>query len=65
MASPYSVRKLNRTMTLQGGDYGNLFICSQDSAYDITLPKVSNAKGWYGTFLLGTADLGEVVKPLL
>ena len=65
MARPYiggtsaGVKTLASTQTLTEADTGKVFICSQAAAYDITLPEVGNAKGWQGTFVLGTADTNE------
>ena len=61
MARPYlhgtngAVKTLAADETLAPADTGKLFICSQAGAYNITLPEVGDAKGWTGTFLLGTA----------
>ena len=61
MAKPYlhgtngAVKTLAADTTLSPADSGKLFICSQAGAYNITLPEVGDAKGWVGTFLLGTA----------
>ena len=61
MARPYlhgtngAVKTLAADETLAPADTGKLFICSQAGAYDITLPAVGDAKGWTGTFILGTA----------
>ena len=65
MARPYiggtsaGVMTLASTQTLTEADTGKVFICSQAAAYDITLPEVGNAKGWQGTFVLGTADTND------
>ena len=65
MARPYiggtsaGVKTLASTQTLTEADTAKVFICSQAAAYDITLPEVGNAKGWQGTFVLGTADTND------
>ena len=65
MSRPYiggsnaAVKTLAADTTLTMADHGKLFICSQAGAYDITLPEVGNAKGWTGTFLLGTAGAND------
>lgn len=61
MARPYiggssgAIKTLAASETLTMADSGKTFICSQAGAYDITLPAVGDAKGWTGTFILGTA----------
>lgn len=61
MARPYlggtsgGVKTLDSSQTLSVADSGKVFICSQAGAYDITLPAASDAKGWEGTFIVGTA----------
>ena len=65
MAKPYlngtngAVKTLAADTTLSPADSGKLFICSQAGAYNITLPEVGDAKGWVGTFLLGTAGSND------
>ena len=65
MARPYiggsnaAVKTLAATTTLTEADHGKLFICSQAAAYNITLPVVGDAMGWYGTFLLGTTGAND------
>ena len=65
MARPYlhgtngAVKTLAANETLAPADTGKVFICSQAGAYDITLPEVADAKGWVGTFLLGTAGSND------
>lgn len=65
MARPYlhgtngAVKTLAADETLAPADTGKLFICSQAGAYNITLPEVGDAKGWTGTFLLGTAGSND------
>ena len=65
MAKPYlhgtngAVMTLAADTTLAPADSGKLFICSQAGAYNITLPAVGDAKGWVGTFLLGTAGSND------
>tara|TARA_R100000353_G_scaffold58535_1_gene46204 strand:- start:1043 stop:1441 length:399 start_codon:yes stop_codon:yes gene_type:complete len=65
MAKPYlhgtngAIKVLDSTQSLYMADSGKLFICSQAGAYDITLPEVADAKGWVGTFLLGTAGSND------
>lgn len=65
MAKPYlhgtngAIKVLDSTQSLCMADSGKLFICSQAGAYDITLPEVADAKGWVGTFLLGTAGSND------
>ena len=65
MARPYlggtsgSIKTLASSQTLAPADSGKVFICSQAGAYDITLPEVGNAKGWEGTFILGTAGSND------
>tara|TARA_R110000824_G_scaffold60997_1_gene162711 strand:+ start:7041 stop:7439 length:399 start_codon:yes stop_codon:yes gene_type:complete len=61
MARPFiggtnaAIKTLAATQSLSPADTGKIFICSQAGAYDITLPAVGDAKGWTGTFFLGTA----------
>tara|TARA_R100000655_G_scaffold6395_2_gene18378 strand:- start:12 stop:410 length:399 start_codon:yes stop_codon:yes gene_type:complete len=61
MARPYlggssgGIKALASSQTLSVADSGKVFICSQAGAYDITLPAASDAKGWEGTFIVGTA----------
>tara|TARA_B100001939_G_scaffold261710_1_gene228760 strand:+ start:822 stop:1220 length:399 start_codon:yes stop_codon:yes gene_type:complete len=65
MARPYlggtsgSIKTLASSQTLAPADSGKVFICSQAGAYDITLPEVGDAKGWEGTFILGTAGSND------
>lgn len=65
MARPYlhgtsgGVKTLAANTTLTMADSGKVFICSQAGAYDITLPAVGDAKGWVGTFILGTAGSND------
>ena len=65
MARPYlggtsgGVKTLDSSQTLSVADSGKVFICSQAGAYDITLPAASDAKGWQGTFILGTAGSND------
>ena len=65
MARPYlhgtsgGVKTLAANTTLSMADSGKVFICSQAGAYDITLPEVGDAKGWVGTFILGTAGSND------
>ena len=65
MARPYlhgtsgGVKTLAATQSLTMADSGKIFICSQAGAYDITLPAVGDAKGWMGTFILGTAGSND------
>ena len=65
MAKPYlhgtngAVKTLAADTTLSPAASGKLFICSQAGAYNITLPEVGDAKGWVGTFLLGTAGSND------
>tara|TARA_R110000744_G_scaffold20428_3_gene53571 strand:+ start:4468 stop:4866 length:399 start_codon:yes stop_codon:yes gene_type:complete len=61
MARPFiggtnaAIKTLTATQSLSSADTGKIFICSQASDNDITLPAVGDAKGWTGTFFLGTA----------
>ena len=65
MARPYlggtsgSIKTLDSSQTLAPADSGKVFICSQAGAYDITLPEVGDAKGWEGTFIIGTAGAND------
>ena len=65
MARPYlggssgGVKTLASSQSLAPADSGKVFICSQAGAYDITLPEVGDAKGWEGTFILGTAGSND------
>ena len=65
MARPYlhgtngGIMTLAADTTLGLADSGKIFICSQAGAYDITLPAVGDAKGWVGTFILGTAGSND------
>tara|TARA_R110002012_G_scaffold37496_1_gene104912 strand:+ start:4781 stop:5179 length:399 start_codon:yes stop_codon:yes gene_type:complete len=65
MARPYiggtsaGIKALASTQTLAKADTGKVFVCSQAGAYDITLPAVGDAKGWQGTFFLGTAGSND------
>lgn len=65
MARPYiggtsaGIKSLASSQTLSKADTGKVFICSQAGAYDITLPAVGDAKGWQGTFVLGTAGSND------
>jgi len=65
MARPYlggtsgGIKALASSQTLAPADSGKVFICSQAGAYDITLPEVGDAKGWEGTFILGTAGSND------
>jgi len=65
MARPYlggtsgGVKTLASSQTLSKADSGKVFICSQAGAYDITLPAVGDAKGWQGTFIVGTAGAND------
>ncbi|MDP6584806.1 MAG: hypothetical protein QF535_09125 [Anaerolineales bacterium] len=65
MARPYfggsspCIKALAADTTLSLADSGKKFICSQVGAYNITLPAVGDAKGWEGTFVLGTAGAND------
>tara|TARA_R100001126_G_C4803597_1_gene138166 strand:+ start:196 stop:594 length:399 start_codon:yes stop_codon:yes gene_type:complete len=66
MARPYiggtsaGIKALSSSQTLAKADTGKVFVCSQSGgAYDITLPAIGDAKGWQGTFVLGTADTND------
>lgn len=65
MARPYlggtsgGVKTLAADTTLAKADSGKVFVCSQAGEYDITLPAVGDAKGWQGTFVLGTAGSND------
>ena len=65
MSRPYiggtsgAVKALASSQSLYMADSGKIFICSQAGAYDITLPAVGDAKGWTGTFVLGTAGSND------
>ena len=65
MARPFiggtnaAIKSLAATQSLSPADTGKIFVCSQAGAYDITLPAVGDAKGWTGTFFLGTAGAND------
>jgi len=65
MSRPYiggssgAIKTLASSQSLYMADSGKTFICSQAGAYDITLPAVGDAKGWTGTFFLGTAGSND------
>tara|TARA_R100001510_G_C7485560_1_gene95633 strand:- start:84 stop:482 length:399 start_codon:yes stop_codon:yes gene_type:complete len=65
MARPYiggtsaGIKALASDQTLAKADTGKVFVCSQAAATDITLPAVGDAKGWQGTFVLGTAGSND------
>ena len=65
MARPYlggtsgGIKTLASTQTINVSDTGKTFICSQAGAYDVTLPAVTDAKGWEGTFILGVAGSND------
>tara|TARA_Y100000361_G_C10898932_1_gene208011 strand:- start:118 stop:516 length:399 start_codon:yes stop_codon:yes gene_type:complete len=65
MARPYlggssaGIKTLDATQTLSLADSGKTFICSQSSSVTITLPLASDAKGWEGHFILGTAGSNQ------
>ena len=65
MARPFiggtnaAIKTLAATQSLSPADTGKIFVCSQAGAYDITLPAVGDAKGWTGTFVLGTKGAND------
>lgn len=66
MARPYlhgtngAVKTLAADTTLSMADSGKIFVCSQAAEINITLPAVGDAKGWVGTFVLGTSGSNHV-----